>query len=199
MLVIIFYIDNTGVICNINYPGSGTYCVCRAVIENIEDLVDEGKKRYIRDKEDPEEYPNIVKEYLVKALTDFYEDKDVRELLLSAKEIYTELPFSYYTSKEEDKELFESLEKHFKKHNIQIGINQPVWINGTADLVLLFENGDIWIIDYKSDTKKVASLDVFEDTLQKKYEGQLTLYQHSMSRIFGVPKDRIETRLYHLY
>ena len=174
-------------------------CVCRAVIENIEDLVEEGKKRYIRDKEDPEEYPNIVKEYLVKALTDFYEDKDIRELLLSAKEIYTELPFSYYTSKEEDKELFESLDKHLKKHKIEIGSNQPVWINGTADLVLLFENGDIWIIDYKSDTKKVASLDVFEDTLQKKYEGQLTLYQHSMSRIFGVQKDRIETRLYHLY
>ena len=174
-------------------------CVCRAVIENIEDLVEEGKKRYIRDKENPEEYPNIVKEYLVKALTDFYEDKDVRELLLSAKEIYTELPFSYYTSREEDKELFESLDKHLKKHKIEIGSNQPVWINGTADLVLLFESGDIWIIDYKSDTKKVASLDVFEDTLQKKYEGQLTLYQHSMSRIFGVQKDRIETRLYHLY
>ena len=86
-----------------------------------------------------------------------------------------------------------------KKHKIEIGSNQPVWINGTADLVLLFESGDIWIIDYKSDTKKVASLDVFEDTLQKKYEGQLTLYQHSMSRIFGVQKDRIETRLYHLY
>lgn len=174
-------------------------CVCWAIIENLEDLIDEGKKRYIRDGENPEDYPSIVREYLVKALKDFVDSNEVRELLQGAKEIYTELPFSYFTTMEKDRELFESLKKHLDKHKIYLESNQPVWINGTADLVLVFENGEIWIIDYKSDTKRVASLDVFEETLQKKYEGQLTLYQHSMSRIFGVSKDRIETRLYHLY
>ena len=109
------------------------------------------------------------------------------------------MPFSYFTSVEEDKELFESIEKHLEKHKIQIDTKQPVWVNGTADLVLEYDNGDILIIDYKSDTKKVKSLDDFENALQKKYDGQLTLYRYSMSRIFGVPLDKVETRLYHLY
>ena len=174
-------------------------CVTRAIIENYEDLLEEGKRIYIRDGENAEDYPNVVKAYLVKALKEFVDSNEVRELLLSAKAIYTELPFSYFTSVEEDKELFESIEKHLEKHKIQIDTKQPVWVNGTADLVLEYDNGDILIIDYKSDTKKVKSLDDFENALQKKYDGQLTLYRYSMSRIFGVPLDKVETRLYHLY
>ena len=99
-------------------------------------------------------------------------------LINNAKEVYTEFPFSYFDTDDE---------------------NQPVWISGTADLVVVDNQNYVHIIDFKSDTNKEASLEAFENTLNKKYEGQLGLYKKAMSRIFNVELEQISTELYHLY
>ena len=69
-------------------------------------------------------------------------------------------------------------------------------MNGTADLVLRRRDGSIVIVDYKSDSKKADwTEEDFEKHLQK-YDGQLMLYQYAMAKLFSVPVEKVETRLY---
>ena len=54
----------------------------------------------------------------------------------------------------------------------------------------------IVIVDYKSDSKKADwTEEDFEKHLQK-YDGQLMLYQYAMAKLFSVPVETVETRLY---
>ena len=174
-------------------------CVHQAVIENAEELLLEGQRRYLKEGESKELYLQVVKEFLIKALHKFASDENMCDLLDHAKEIYTELPFSYYTSREEDPELFRAIQKHLDNHKIEIGTAQPVWVNGTADLVVVGADEKIHIIDFKSDSKYAEDIETFEKNLIQKYEGQLLLYKYSMSRIFQVDFVHISTELYHLY
>jgi len=174
-------------------------CICQAIIENSDELLLEGRRRYLKDGEPKELYLEVVREFLLKTLQKFQADERILNLLESAKEIYTELPFSYYTSKEEAPELFAAIQKHLKNHKIEIGENQPVWVNGTADLVIVGSDARIYIIDFKSDSKYVDEMEVFEKNLSQKYEGQLLLYKYSMSHIFNRDIEDISTELFHLY
>lgn len=173
-------------------------CVCQAIMENYEDLLAEGIQRYVTKEEKPEIYPEAVKNYLFGNMAKFLQSEKIQKYFEEAKEIYTELPFSYYTSRESDGELFADIEEHLQKHRIEIEQNQPVWVNGTADLVILSKDGSIKVIDYKSDTKREEK-QLFEERLEAKYQGQMLLYRHSMSKIFKVPTEKINVELYHLY
>ena len=153
-------------------------CVACAIIENYEDLLHEGRRRYLKPEEAATVYIEVVKEYLENALDKFKNDEKMSGLINNAKEVYTEFPFSYFDTDDE---------------------NQSVWISGTADLVVVDNQNFVHIIDFKSDTNKEASLEAFENTLNKKYEGQLGLYKKAMSRIFNVKLEQITTELYHLY
>lgn len=174
-------------------------CICQAIIENADELLLEGRRFYLKAGEPQESYLEAVKEFLFKALQKFEADARIGKLLEEAKEIHTELPFSYYTSKEEAPDLFAAIRKHLDKHKIQIGDKQPVWVNGTADLVIVDKNDNVYIIDFKSDSKYVDEIEVFEKNLSLKYEGQLLLYKYSMSYIFNTDLEKITTELFHLY
>lgn len=174
-------------------------CICQSIMENYDDLLIEGKRRYLKDGEQEEEYPEAVKSYLIPVLNRFIKSEKMKELLKDAKEIYTELPFSYTTTKEEDTELFTAVELHLEKHKIEIADGQSVWVHGNADLVVRSKDDTIKIVDYKSDSKKLKEMELFEHTLNRKYEGQMLLYRYSMSKIFGVPLEDVSVELYHLY
>lgn len=183
----------------INKEGDIATCIAQAIIENANDLLAEGMRRYLEEGEERELYLHAVKEFLQQALERFTLDEAMRKLLAEAKEIYTELPFTYYTSPQQEPELFKAIAPHLEKNEIAIDDNQLVCIDGTADLVVVDAAGQIHIIDFKSDTNREESVEKFESQLYAKYEGQLLLYKYAMARIFGVELSSISTELYHLY
>ena len=173
-------------------------CVCQSIMESYEDLLWEGKRLYLKDEEKEEIYPEAVKTYLIPVLKRFMKSEKIKKLFEGAKEIYTELPFSYNTTKGADTQLFAAIEKHLDMHKIEIADAQPVWVHGNADLVIVGKDEKINIIDYKSDTKRV-DFKTFEKALNEKYEGQMLLYRYSMSKLFGVSAENVSAELYHLY
>ena len=174
-------------------------CVSQAIIENYDDLLQEGISRYLNPDEEKTVYIQAVKEYLENVLDKFNNDEVINNLLINAKNIFTELPFSYYVSQLENPKLFEDIKKHLEYKKISIDEDQKVWINGTADLVIVDSENNVHVIDFKSDTNYEESIDDFESVLYQKYEGQLLLYKYAMSRIFEADLEHIYTELYHLY
>ncbi len=80
---------------------------------------------------------------------------------------------------------------------------KEIWINGIADLVIQQNDGSVIIYDYKSDTRNGKEMNQFTESLGKKYEGQLKLYQYAISKAFHISMDQVnadaKTNLIHLY
>ena len=91
-----------------------------------------------------------------------------------AEEVYTELPFSYKKSGEN---------------------NIPVWMHGEADLIIKCKDGSIRLYDYKSDDDTGYSDQDFEARLQRIYGPQIRAYKEMISRLFKVEEDRISAQL----
>ena len=100
------------------------------------------------------------------------------KVLQCAKEVYTELPFSFY----DEEMLVEGEEK-------------PVWMNGTADLIVRDAEGNYTVLDYKSDRSSNYTEEEFEEVLKKKYTGQLLMYRQAVSRLFGVDETSVKLKL----
>ena len=174
-------------------------CICQAIMEQAEDLQREGKRLYFNNEETGEDYLGIVKEYLMTALRRFVEKGTLEALLSDAAEVYTELPFSYYVYPEQEETLLAASQPYLRQHKMEDAIGKTIWVNGTADLIIRKKDGTVHIVDYKSDSKKNLTVEALEEVLKRRYEGQMLLYRHSMSRIFGVNPADISVRLQHLY
>ena len=159
--------------------------VCLAIMENQQDM----KRRYGDLYEDA---VACYQTFLKKVLGTFLANKDIRSLLTEADSIYTEYPFSFYVDSEEDAALLEAIKPWYSVDSE----DTKVWINGTADLVLRMEDGRIVIVDYKSDRKRSEWSDADFEAHLRKYDGQLMLYRHAMAKLFEVPVEKVETRLY---
>ncbi len=127
----------------------------QAIMEGL-DNIDEDK---IND------YIKILK----KMLDGFMEDKELKDRIINAKAVYTELPFSYFINAEENRDMLRELGIEDKNEG-------RIWVNGTADLVIVNKDGTISIIDYKSNVDKTD--------LIERYKGQLTLYKYAVSKLF---------------
>lgn len=132
-------------------------------------------------------------------------DSSLMKDIYEATEVYTEYSFSYYLYDDEALELLEDLSEY--KGNLRDIINTykestefdraPLWINGTADLILI-KDDDVLIVDYKSDEmKNDESLEEFIESKNYKYAGQLELYRKAINHL--MKKNNIETKLYTLY
>ena len=88
--------------------------------------------------------------------------------------VYTEYEFSYAT---------EEMEIN--------GKSGEVWINGTADLMILRKDGTLQILDYKSDRDDYLTEEQFVCALKETYGGQLALYKKSMARLFAIQEEKI--------
>ncbi|MCH5267741.1 MAG: UvrD-helicase domain-containing protein [Lachnospiraceae bacterium] len=183
------------------FAGTGqiSRIIRQALVENYSDI----KSKYEAPDEsgNPRYKKEMLKyqEHLEIFLNDFLDDKDVADIISRTEEYYTEYPFSFDASKRDAKDMFEKLAPYLEKKKIEIGDEQRVWVNGTMDLVLHLQDGNVIILDYKSDTKgDNVSIEKFDEYLNK-YNGQLELYKYAATRIFDVTMDKVETILYHLY
>ncbi len=111
---------------------------------------------------------------------------------------YTELNFSYYEkeSSGDDSQLYYA-NKHLKeKEKLK---EAPVWMNGSADLVIRKNAGtdseEILIVDYKSDNDNFLTEEEFHKSMSEKYIGQLDNYGYAMKKLYGVPDDRITMKV----
>lgn len=174
-------------------------CVRIAIAENMDDI----KTRY---RDNYKEKSCEFKEYLTKVLCKFVEDESIKELLNITKQYYTEYDFSFWTSIDELGEDYDKLKPYLEKKKIQVSDDQKIYVNGVADLMLLTEDDSLYIIDYKSDSRvrksggqyMTLTDEEFSEHLRK-YDGQLTLYRIAMSKVFGIPKDKISAILYDMY
>lgn len=168
-----------------------TPSVLQAIMESMDEIEnkEEGKL---------EESIQRYREYLENRLNKFILDEDIQELLENSAEVYTELPFSIWTSLNQDKKLFDTMKEYLIKKEMMPEENQSVWIHGIADLVCRRKDGEVWIVDYKSDKKGKESDEEFAIRLRDRYCGQLTLYQCVMEKLFPEAK-KVKFMVYHLY
>ncbi len=111
---------------------------------------------------------------------------------------HTELNFSYYEkdTSGEDSQLFYA-NKHLKeKEKLK---EAPVWMNGSADLVIRKNAGtdseEILIVDYKSDNDNFLTEEEFHKSMSEKYIGQLDNYGYAMKKLFDVTDERITMKV----
>ena len=94
-------------------------------------------------------------------------------ILKGAKAVYTEMPFSYYDAHRDDREI-------------------PLWMNGSADLVIEKNNGDVLLLDYKSDSDESSNEEAFVKHLRDTYTPQLDEYKKALEKCLDVLPERIK-------
>jgi ATP-dependent exoDNAse (exonuclease V) beta subunit len=160
-----------------------TACVHQAMNEEKNDIA----------SAEVEDYKAILPEML-KAYWSWLSQTDY---LKGVKAIHTELPFSYLKTIEDIKsENAEYLREKLKKDELE---EVPVWVNGTADLLFLYEDGTALVLDYKSDTIGGLELEQFREDLKKAYGGQLDMYRYAIQKLYDIPLDKITTKLVYFY
>ncbi len=135
-------------------------CVKQAILENKKDIEKEREELY--------------QTFMVRMLSIFAEWTYQKKLFRQAKNVYTELDFSYF------KEQMEFADKCL-----------PTWMNGTADLIVENQDGSFWVLDYKSDYAPYLTTEDYEASLREKYEGQLFEYRYAVGRLFDVEEKNV--------
>ena len=103
-----------------------------------------------------------------------------QEWIKQAKWIETEIPFSYL-----DNPISADAESSI-----------PVWMHGTADVLICCKDGTFHILDYKSDSdERYPSEEAFETRLRGKYQPQIQAYKDAFCRIYHVLPEQIRTSL----
>ncbi len=160
-------------------------CVLQAVSENVDQLTDKDIQDY--------------KLFLHAVVTAYFNELESLGWLDGENTAhYTELNFSYYEkdASGSDNQLFYA-NKHLKeKDKLK---EAPVWMNGSADLVIRQNMGtdseEILIVDYKSDNDNYLTEEEFHKSMSEKYIGQLDNYCYAMGKLFGVDSDRITMKV----
>ena len=116
---------------------------------------------------------NNCRIFLEQILDSYYDE--IEHVIKGAKKIYAELPFSYYDEDTEDA--------------------PPIWMNGTADLIIEKDDGSYVLMDYKSDSDENTNEDDFVTHLIKSYTPQLIEYKKALIRMRGASPDRIRAVL----
>ena len=112
--------------------------------------------------------------FALKVLQCFADWAYEERIFVNAKEVYTEMTFSYYKEKMQlEEEIF------------------PAWMNGTADLIIQNKDGDFVVLDYKSDYAPYLDGDKFEQSLSEMYKNQLLEYRYAVSRLFDVKEEMV--------
>jgi len=136
-------------------------------------------------------------EFLYPKMKDYF-TRVIGPIMDEADQVYPEYTFSFYVEDIDKQAFIDRFETFFKDTGEEISFkNEPVWVNGQADLVVKRKDGSIKVYDFKSDAMNGKPLAEFEADLNKKYAGQLELYKYAVGKAFGV--DDVQTELIHLY
>lgn len=106
--------------------------------------------------------------YMGKVAYAYYKWIQDKKLLEDVKAVYTEMPFSYYTKETNE------------------------WVNGTADLIIAYDNGKVSLIDYKSDNDFLVDEATMNIGFKESYAPQLEVYKNIIQRMFQTTEDKIE-------
>ncbi len=171
--------------CSSNKRSIISRLVNQAIIEQDEELCNDVKKEEFHD-------------YITDKMID-YVDTVIGRIMSDAVEIYPEYTFSFYQDASEVKVFLEKFAEYKSdiKRIKENGFDGSIWVNGQADLVVKYRNGQVKVYDYKSDSMNGKPLVEFEKSLQEKYKGQLELYEYAVGKAFSM-KD-IKTEIIHLY
>ena len=156
----------------------------QAILENYDDMRAEDK---------PKEFFEFLKAKMLE-----YYDKVIAPIMADAEEIYPEYTFSFFVEDSERAAFITDFGTFLKraKDAIIIG-DEPIWVNGQADLVVKNKDGSVKVYDYKSDAMNGKAATAFVKSIQNKYEGQLALYTYAIGKSFGVSD--VQTELIDLY
>ncbi len=125
----------------------------------------------------PAEEIRIYRNYLSEILHNFADRVYNEQLFIHAQKVYTEIPFSFY-----DKSYTLAGEEE----------EQKVWMNGTADLIVVDKEENYHILDYKSDHDGYLTEEEFNKSVDEMYGAQLNQYKNAVQRLFGVSSDKIK-------
>ena len=142
-------------------------CVNQAIYEGREDIKEN----------ETDSYQEFLSEILNAFARWAYEEKLFTDA--NVAEVYTEFSFSYA---DEERDV--------------TGKAVEVWINGTADLMVLGKDGTLQILDYKSDRDDYLTEEQFICALKETYGGQLALYKKSMARLFKLEEEKISLGIF---
>ena len=167
--------------------------VLQALMENGDELEDAFGTAY---NAKAKEY----REFLTKILEEFAGNEQLVNEIRQAPEVYTEFPFSFFTSGKEDSEMFAALRGKVSAGKAEKLLpsdpRQRVWINGKADLVIIRPDGTVRILDYKSDINNGLSGSDFADIINRRYGGQMELYRYVCAKLFNTPVEKITGEFY---
>ena len=109
-----------------------------------------------------------LQDFVEEVLSNFVNNQEVRELLLNAKEVYTEMPFTIAINKE-NMEIYEMISGLSSNDS-----SKEFLINGTMDLVIKNVDDTWTILDYKTNTIGMGNA---IKTLKRLYTPQLKGYK----------------------
>ena len=166
---------------------------CQAVMESCDELEEAfGSDSGLR----MEEY----RDYLIKILKKFTSDSKLMDEIRRSEAVFTEYPFSLFTSEKEDPEMFKALRKRISSQKeeklLPADPDRKVWVHGKADLVMIKADGGIHILDYKSDMNPGISEADFRDLIGRRYGGQMELYRYVCAKLFHNPIEQVTGDFY---
>lgn len=158
-------------------------CVNQAVMESADDF---------QQADSPEQ----VASYLADVIGRYWNEVLI-PILQDAREVYPELPYSFYVSENERDSFCREFAPYARKEIQELLRSEKIWLNGKMDLVVVHKDGSVTVYDFKSDSRNGKPIELYETELQEKYAGQLALYRFSAEKLFST--NQITTELIHLY
>lgn len=163
-------------------------CVAQAVSEIMDDLTEiYGTRR--------ENAATWYATHLKTLVANFAENEIIKTLLDSDAVLYTEYPFSLYISRKNNPDVFTVLEAILPEKKCQnifpTEEEQVVWVNGKADLVAVYPDGTIRILDYKSDARGDLPETDFMEIIHERYDGQMELYRQMLAIVFDTDVNKV--------
>lgn len=163
-------------------------CVVQAVSEIMDDLAE----IYGTGTENVATWYAI---HLKTLVANFAESEIIKTLLDSDAVLYTEYPFSLYISRKNNPDAFTALEAILPEKKCQnifpSDEGQVVWVNGKADLVAVYPDSTVRIIDYKSDARGDLTETDFMEIIHDRYDGQMELYRQMLSITFDTDVNKV--------
>lgn len=141
--------------------------------------VDSETKRLVEDKFMSKEDSMLINKYQIKQ----FANSDFFRLVLSCKDIRREFRFGIFTAASnfaEGEELKKSL------------LNKEVYVQGSIDILMETDNGEIYICDYKTDRpQKDEDIESFKNRLYNTHKHQLQQYKDATIKIYGKAPDKV--------
>lgn len=156
-------------------------CINRAVSENNDDLY---KYISVDTEKAIEQLVRRLKDAIFPDFINVFSKK-----IASAKEVYTEYPFSITLKDSDISSLKTKLDLNEKTEKIFVSdIDNTLWCNGKADLIIINQNDEVEIWDYKSDKKDPSiSAEDFKNNILTKYNNQMNFYKWVFERLLEKP------------